>query len=446
MAAVADCASWARAHGHPVHAVALAAAMHTVLGLDEDREPVTPAANWADTRSSDVADRLRADSESARLHQATGTPVHTQSVMVKLAWLTGSDAAGAAGAPDAGDADVGAVEKVATWCSLKDYVFACLTDVLVADHSMASGSGLQEMTTLNWYEPALRVAGISAADLPELHAPSETFPLARNVADMTGLPSGLPVVLGGGDGPLANLGVGAVKPGMAALSLGTSGALRVMHDRPRVDDQCRTFCYALDEGLWALGGAISNGGVLGQWAADTFGVAIDELLDEAEAVAPGADGLIALPYLLGERAPWWQAGLTGSLIGLRNAHGRAEITRALIEGASQQLALVRDAVTSTGAEVAQIRAAGGSFRSNVWSQVLAAALNRDLMLTDGGSGVGAGLLGWRALGGFGSLSEAADTTEVERTVRPDPEAATVMARRRPLAERAFRLIGELAEE
>lgn len=432
IAAVAECVSWAQDNGHRIEGVSFSSAMHTLLGLDAAGKPVTPAFNWADTRAAEVATNLRADPDkAATLHRTTGTPVHTQSVMVKLAWLTGSRT------DLSGDA--------AYWCALKDYVVHAFVDEFVTEHSMASGTGLQDMESLEWHEEALRVAGIRADQLPTLRAPTDTLPLAARAAEATGLPEGLPVVLGGGDGPLGNLGVGAINPGVAGLSLGTSGALRVVCERPGVDERCRTFSYALGDGFWVIGGAVSNGAVVGQWAADTFGVELPDLLEEALKVSPGADGLLALPYLLGERAPWWEPGLTGSLLGLRRFHGRAEITRAIVEGVAQQLALVRDAVRETGTDVRAVRATGGGFRSRVWAEALAAALDIELELAEGtgGSGLGAVLLGWRALGALDSLDEAASLVRPTRTVPPDRDAARLMAQRRPRIERVHEALRDL---
>ncbi|MGW1678580.1 gluconokinase [Saccharopolyspora sp. NPDC002376] len=430
--ALAECVAWAKEHGHEVAGLSFSTAMHTLVGLDSSGAPATPAFNWADTRAAEVAARIRSDHEaSAALHRATGTPVHTQSVMVKLAWLTGSR-------PDL-------TRDVVRWCALKDFVVADFVGELVTEYSLSSGSGLQNMSTLQWHEPALEVAGIRAEQLPEIHSPTTTVPLKPQVAKAVGLPEGLPVVLGGGDGPLANLGVGAVSPGVAALSLGTSGALRVTRDKPGVDERCRTFSYALADGLWVIGGAVSNGAVAAQWASEVFGVDVADLLDEAAAVPPGADGLIALPYLLGERAPWWEPGLTGSFLGLRRSHGRAQMTRAVIEGVAQQLALVLDAVRDSGAEVHAVRATGGGFRSRVWADAIASALDIELDLAEGsgGSGLGAVLLGWRALGEFDSLARAAELVVLEGKATPNPEAARLMASRRPLVERIYETVRDL---
>ncbi len=425
--ALTETVTWARDNGYRVEGLSFSTAMHTLVGLDSSGKPLTPAFNWADTRAVEVARQLRADGDTAfDLHRATGTPVHTQSVMVKLAWLNG----------EFGSTPVETARGVTHWCALKDFVVASFVDAYVTDHSLASGSGLQDMSTLQWHDRALSVAGVRAEQLPQLRPPTDTLPLTAHMAKKTGLPEGLPVVLGGGDGPLGNLGVGAVNPGVAGLSLGTSGALRVVRGEPGIDDRCRTFCYALADGLWVVGGAVSNGGVVGAWASETFGVELPELLDEALEVPPGADGIVALPYLLGERAPWWEPGETATLLGLGRHHGRAEITRAIVEGVAQQLALVRDAVRDSGVPVDAVRATGGGFRSRVWADVIAAALDIELELAEhsGGSGLGAVLLGWRALGVLDSLDEAASLVRPSRTVAPSREAVRLMARRRDKLE------------
>jgi gluconokinase len=428
LGAVATAATACRARGDEVVGLSFSAALHTLLALDADDQPIIRALSWADTRSADTAARIRRDTEG-ELHRATGTPVHPMSPLVKLAWF--------------GEHEPELTARAVRWCGLKDFVLSRFIGRLVIDTSCASATGLMSLRTLDWHPEALRVAGVSAAALPELVAPTTVFRLSAPVA---GLPAGLPVIAGAGDGPLANLAVGAVRPGTAALSLGTSGALRVAHDEAAVDKDCALFCYGLADGLWVLGGAISNGGVVGQWAAELFGpTPIAQLLAEAERVAPGADGVIAVPHLLGERAPWWDAAGHGALIGLRREHGRAQLTRALVEGVGYQLAMVRDAVLAAGAEIAEVRATGGAFRGPLWAEVLAAALGTDLLVGSdtAGSGFGAALLGWRALGGLASLADAADLGGPSVTVRPDPVAAQWMADARPGVDEIFRIVRSL---
>lgn len=428
--AVRECVRLCEARGHRVCGLSFSAAMHTLLALDAAGDPLTPALSWADSRSAEITRRIRAES-GTELHRATGTPVHPMSPLTKLAWFAAHEPEVFRGA------DV--------WCGLKDFVLSRFTGRLVMDLSCASATGLLDIHTSAWHPPALKTAQVSERRLPELVQPGTVLPLTPEAAGLLGLPAGLPVVAGAGDGPLANLAVGAVRPGTAALSLGTSGALRVIRDRPGVDERCRVFCYYLADGLWVLGGAVSNAGVVAQWAAETFGgVPIGELLAEAERVGPGADGLLALPHLLGERAPWWDPDTRGALVGLRRRHSRAAITRAMVEGVGQQLALVRDSVLATGARVDTVRATGGALRAPLWEQVLAAALGMPLEITDdtAGSGYGAALLAWHALGALPSLSSA-QWARPRRTVRPDPAAARQMAATRHVTERLYELLGGL---
>ena len=416
--AIAECA-----RDKNVRAISFSAAMHTLLALDAEHRPLTPALSWADQRAADTARVLQP--HAADLHRATGTPVHPMSPLVKLAWFSEHE-------PDL-------ARRAAHWLGLKDYVVYRLTGQLVTDHSCASGTGLLDLRTLDWYPPALALAGIEATQLPELRPPTDILPLTAHI---DGLPTDVPVVLGAADGPLANLGTGAVRPGMAALSLGTSGALRVIADRPGIDDAGRIFCYALAEGLWVRGGAISNGGAVAAWAARTFDTDLTDLLAQADK-ADAAD-LLALPYLLGERAPWWEPDPRGAILGLRHEHGPAELTRALIEGVGQQLALVAEAVPDIG----EIRATGGAFRAPIWGKIIAAALNRPLRMTAdaGGSGLGAALLGWHAIGELDSLADTADLITPTETIHPDPALAAALARRRPLVERAHRAVREIITE
>jgi gluconokinase len=432
--AVRESAGLCAGRGLTVVALSFSAALHTLLALDSSGEPLTSALSWADTRAAGIAGRLRAAGGADALHRVTGTPVHSMSPLTKLAWFTAHE-------PDL-------VRRTATWCGLKDYVLSRFTGRLVTDLSCASATGLLDMRTTRWHGPALDIAGVSGDRLPQLVQPTAVFTLLPEAAAALGLPAGLPVVAGAGDGPLASLAVGAIEPATAALSLGTSGALRVVRDRPGVDERCRVFCYYLTDGLWVLGGAVSNAGVVAQWAAESFGGAdVADLLKEAAQVEPGAEGLIALPHLLGERAPWWDPDARGALIGLRRGHGRAHMTRAMIEGVGQQLALVRDSLLAADAPITSVRATGGALRSPLWAEIVAAALDMPLEITDdaAGSGFGAALLARHALGDLPSLTSPVPGARAHRTVIPDPTVARRLAETRSLSEQLFQLLRGVQE-
>jgi gluconokinase len=377
--------------------VACSTAMHGIVALDADDRPLTPLLTWADTRAVAQADRLKA--EHPDLHDRTGTPLHPMSPLAKLVWFRECEPETHAAAR--------------RWVGLKELVLHRLGGRWVVDWSVASGTGLLDLATLDWCSEALELAGVRREQLAELVAPDE------RVTDG--------VIAGGGDGPLANLGVGAVRPGVAACSIGTSGALRLMVERPVVDPMRRVFCYALTPDRWAVGGAINNGGVVLEWVREALAPELDirALLDLASTAPPGCDGLLMAPYLLSERAPHWDAHATGAYVGLRRRHGRAHLVRAALEGVCEQLHLVLDSLEAAGQEVHEIRATGGFARSQFWRQLLADVLGRPIGFPESheGSGFGAALLGLQALGAIESLDVAADLVRIADVVEPDPQAA-----------------------
>jgi gluconokinase len=380
---------------------ALSSAMHSLVGVDAEGTPLTPLITWADTRATEQAERLRR--EHPHLHARTGTPLHPMAPLAKLCWLR--------------EHEPHTHADVARWCGIKELVLHRLTGEWVMDHSIASGTGLMALGTLDWDPEALELAGITPDRLPRL------VPVTERLGDL---------VVGAGDGPLANLGVGAVRPGVAAVSIGTSGALRVIVEDPAVDERGRVFCYALTPGRWVVGGALNNGGIVLEWAGHAFGGADAEtLLAEAAAVPPGSDGLLMLPYLLGERAPRWDAHGRGAYLGLTHAHGRGHLVRAALEGVCLQLALVLASVRDAGHEVRELRATGGFARSPLWRQMLADALGMPVGFPGGhqGSAFGAALVGMEAMGEIASIELAADLVTIDQVVEPDAGAAAVYARR-----------------
>ncbi|MFC7550858.1 gluconokinase [Plantactinospora sp. GCM10030261] len=405
----------------PPAGMSFSTAMHSLIGLDVDGHPLTPSITWADSRASEQAERLRATAGGLDLHRRTGTPLHPMAPLPKLVWYA--------------EREPELFARVTHWVGIKDYVLRRLCGTLLTDYSAASGTGLFDLAGRRWDAEALRVAGIDEGQLPRL-APSTTVlgGLTPAAAEATGLPPDVPVVLGAADGPLANLGLGAVRPGVVACSIGTSGAMRVMVERPSVDPLGRVFCYALTEDRWVVGGAINNGGIVLGWAGDALAPdlgdgAEEELLALAATAPAGSGGLLMLPYLLSERAPHWSALPRGAYVGLTHAHRREHLIRAAIEGVCLQLAVVLDSVRAAGNEVREIRASGGFARSPLWRQTLADVLGVEVRFPVGheGSGFGAALLGMQALGMVPSIEVAAELVEIEETVRPDPEAAAVYA-------------------
>ena len=437
--ALVDVARQCRDNGDRVVAVSLSAFLHGLVPMDAAGRPLGPLVTWADGRAGAQSEQIVAAGRARALQARTGTPVHPMSPLTKLAWWKATDP--------------GTLRDTPRWGGVKEVVLAGLArEPFLLDLSVASGTGLYDIHQRRWDPEALEIAGVRPDQLAEVVPTTRTLRLADEVARAAGLPAGTPLIIGAADGPLANLGVGATPAGVAAVSLGTSGAMRTVVDAPTADKAGRLFCYALTEDRWVIGGAINNAGSVVRWAGQTFAGSFDRpaaegedadvrdaaLLLEAAGVAPGSDGLLCLPYLLGERAPWWRAGLRGAYLGLRREHGRAHLVRAAVEGVCQQLALVRDTFADEGITVNEIRATGGAVASDLWVNTLAAATDLPVAIADTpeGTALGACLLGLHALGELPDLDHAADLITIGEPTRPDPDNAALYARLRPLVEKS----------
>jgi gluconokinase len=388
--------------GLPADAVSLGTAMHGLIGLDAAQSPVTPLLTWADGRAAAQARALR--DRAAELLARTGTPVHPMSPLVKIRWFHECEPETAA--------------RVRWWVGLKDYLVYRLTGELVTEFSSASATGLLDLSTLEWDPEAVSLAGTTIDHLPPVRSPWDVLRCGE-----------LPVVLGAADGPLGNLGTGALAPGVASVSLCTSGAVRMVIGAPRADPGGALFCYALTEDAWVLGGAISNGGIAVRWAGEALDVAGDEaVLELAASVPPGSEGLAMLPYLLSERAPLWDPEIPGAVLGLRRRHTRAHLVRAAIEGVCVQLATIVDRLDALE-PVTEVRITGGAFRSALWRDILAATLNRPLLATGDAEGTarGAAALGLVALDEAPDLEAALELLPGPATERVEPDPVLVDA-------------------
>jgi gluconokinase len=404
-----------------VLAVSVSTAMHGLIGLDARLRPLTPLVTWADSRAGEEARELRRSGQALDLLRRTGTPVHPMSPLVKLIWFSRH-------APEL-------ARRVRWWVGLKDYVLHHLTGELVTELSSASATGLLDVQTRDWDLAAVRLCGIEPGQLPAVLPTTTVLRLSAPAAGRTALPEGLPVAVGAADGPLGNLGTGAIEPGVAGLSLGTSGAVRMAVPRPSFDPAGRLFCYALTDDLWLSGGAVSNGGIILRWAGEAFapdlladGHADPELLALAARVPVGSEGLVMLPYVLSERAPLWDPDIPGAFLGVRHHHTRNHFIRAAVEGVCLQVSAIVNALESVS-PVRSVRATGGAFRSELWQQAMAGMLARPLSIMGGsggsggvgpagraggaggaagagGTALGAAALGWYALGGAPDLAAA----------------------------------------
>ncbi|HTW84674.1 MAG TPA: gluconokinase [Candidatus Sulfotelmatobacter sp.] len=314
-----------RMRGNEVAAIGFSSAMHGVLCVDEGGEPISRAITWLDRRAHAIADAWRADGTAAALYARTGAPMHPMLPIAKLRWLA--------------EHDPQLVARTRRFVGLKELVVFRWTGEWLVDHGIASATGMFDARARGWDPPALALAHVDADHLSTPAPPSTALRAFRpTVARELGLGGDAAVVLASADGPLANIGVGAYGAGNVALTLGTSGAVRVLADQPLLDAQGRTFCYCADDTRYVVGGPTSAAGASLDWifALLLAEVAKDErfahAVELAEQIAPGAGGVTVLPFFGGERAPYWNSELRGSFEGLDLSHDRRAILRAGFEG------------------------------------------------------------------------------------------------------------------
>ncbi len=429
--------------------VSFSAAMHSVIAVDAAGEPLSPCITWADTRSAAWADRLRREGGD-EIYRRTGTPIHPMSPLAKLAWLR--------------DTQPELFARAARFVSVKEYVFNRFFKRFVVDHSIASATGLFDIAKLDWDPQALAAAGITRERLSAPVPTSHTIEgLDPEIARRTRLAPGTPFVVGANDGALANLGVNAIRPGVVAVTIGTSGAIRTVVDRPVLDPGGRLFCYVLAPGLWVMGGPVNSGGMILRWLRDEFAAAevetakrlgldpYDVLTQIAERVAPGSGGLLFHPYLAGERAPLWNADARGSFFGLALHHRKEHMIRAVLEGVVFNLLAVLRIIEETGVRTGQVLASGGFTRSRLWRQIMADVFNREVVVASAreSSCMGAAVLGLHAIGAIPSLDAVAGMLGETESCLPQPgnverygRLADIFVRLPGLLHGAYREIAE----
>ncbi|WNQ14346.1 gluconokinase [Paenibacillus aurantius] len=413
--------------------VSFSSAMHSLIAIDGDGRPLTRCITWADNRSAAWSDKLKREWNGDAVYQRTGTPVHPMSPLTKLIWLREEE-------PEL-------FARARKFISIKEYVHEKLFGEYVVDHSIASATGLMNLEKLDWDEEALRLAGITPDRLSRLVPTTYALKGLNAVyAEEMGLPEGVPFIVGASDGVLSNLGVNAIQPGVVAATIGTSGAIRTVIDRPETDPKGRIFCYALTEKQWVIGGPVNNGGILFRWARDEFaasevetarrlGISSYDLLTQmASRVRPGSDGLLFHPFLTGERAPLWNPSARGSFFGLTMHHGKEHMIRAVLEGVIFNLYTVLLAMEERMGRPHKIHATGGFARSPLWRQMMADIFDQEVIVPESyeSSCLGAAVLGLYAIGAVDSLDVVSGMVGATHRHTPDKRNAEVYHKLLPI--------------
>ena len=406
-------------NGDAVKAVGLTGQMHGLVMMDEKGDVLRPAILWNDQRTAEECDEITRKVGFDKLLSVCGNKALTGFTAPKILWVRNHE-------PEV-------YKKTAHILLPKDYVRYQLTGDYAVDHADGSGMILYDLQKRTWSKEMLGILDIPEKWLPKTYEGCEvTGVVSAKAAELTGLKAGTPVVGGGGDQAAQAVGVGAVTPGIVALTLGTSGVVFASTPSPLVEPEGRlhAFCHSVP-GTWHFMGVMLSAAGSLRWYRDTFapGMGYDELLAPAADVPAGSEGLLFLPYLTGERTPHPDPLARGAFVGLTVRHTKAHITRSVIEGVSFGLRDSMELIKKAGlGEIKQVRVSGGGARSPLWRQMLSDVMDSELVTvnTTEGAAFGAALLAGVGAGVWKTVEEscAATIKTMEKTV-PNNETVKV---------------------
>ena len=395
-------------------AVAFSAAMHSIVAVDKNGKPLTNALIWADNRAEKQAELFKKSKISQAIFKATGTPIHPLSPLLKLMWLCENQPT---------------IFSEANWfCSIKEFIFNKLFNKKIIDVSIASATGLMETETGEWHKPSLKLAKINKNKLSKIVSPYHIEHLKRN--DFLPEWANVPFVIGASDGTLSSLAAGAMAENLTTITIGTSGAVRRMSKkRPlsiNAEKPSKLFTYRLDETHFVVGGATNNGGIALEWLSKkVLQNEVNDLMELAKTVEIGSEGLVFIPFILGERALIWDANVRGAFLNVGFEHTQAHFVRATLEGILFNIQHIHAAIEHELSPSSAIFADGGFVQSPFWVQMLADITQRPIHTRvgeDGGS-LGAIMMAMKAVGLCADLSEITKILTPTTVVLPSENAS-----------------------
>jgi xylulokinase len=398
--------------------------MHGAVFLDAQGQVIRPALLWNDQRTAAECAEITERVGTERLIAIAGNPALTGFQAPKILWLRNHEPEHYA--------------RLAQVLLPKDYIRLLLTGARAADASDAAGTLLLDLQARDWSDEILGALNIPREWLPRVYeGPEITGTLLPEVASELGLPAGLPVVAGGGDNAAAAVGTGVVRAGVVSSSIGTSGVLFAHSDTVALDPHGRlhTFCHAVPGQYHLMAVTLAAGGAF-QWLRNTLNVqtlerstvqrlTYEDLTQMAVAVPPGAEGLLFLPYLTGERTPHLDPLARGAFVGLTTRHTAAHMIRAVMEGVVFSLRDGLEIMRGLNVPIGEVRATGGGGRSPLWRQMQADIYGAPVasLAAEEGPAYGAALLAGVGAGVFADVNEAVERcVKVSGATQPDTAA------------------------
>ncbi len=425
-----------------IAAVCFSGHMMGCLPVDRNGTPLANHMLYCDQRAKTSIDRLLEKLSVREIYAITGHRPNPTLTNPKVMWLKEN-------ARDIYD-------QTYKFLQAKDYINFRLTGNMYSDYNDASGTLVFDLNTLDWSDTILEASGIDRDKYPEA-VPSATVigEVTAEAAKATGIKAGTPVVAGTGDGGAANIGIGAIEPGITYCNLGSSSWISSSSTEMLDDPEMAIFTLAHPiEGLLQPTGPMMTGGRSFNWLKDELAHAETieaaknssspyELINRLiETSPPGARGLLFMPYLLGERSPWWNSMSKGGILGLSLEHTRADIFRAIIEGISANLGLILE-VFANNQSFDRVRAIGGGAQGELWCQVLADTFNRHIEVPnvlEGASSMGAAIIGGVGVGALPSFAAVDRFIKIQRTTAPNPENIQIYKAKKEALRRVYTVL------
>lgn len=416
--------------------------------VDKNGESLGRALIWADQRGVNQAERLTSKLGKEYIYQTVGHRPSASYSAAKIMWIKDNEPA--------------RFKRIYKVLQAKDFIAARMTGNFYTDYSDASGTNLFDLNNLTWSDEIIEAAGLSKDILPEA-VPSTKIvgKLKKSAALELGLTEGIPIVIGGGDGCCAAAGAGVIAPGTTYHYLGSSSWIGIATGKPIIDPLMRTFNWVhVVPGLYSPTGTMQAAGASYQWARDVLcpteikeaeekGISPYQIMDGKSAKIPaGSNNLLYLPYLMGERSPYWNPSAKGAFIGLTIKHTREHMIRSVMEGVALNMRIIMNSFIEQGAEIDKIRLIGGGAKGNVWRGILADVFNKTIVipnLLDEATSMGAALIGGVGVGiydGFGFVNKMFKIKEI---VNPDENNSKIYNRIYSAFKDAYKGLKEVYE-
>lgn len=404
-----------------IGAVSFSGQMHGSVFLDETDKIIRPALLWCDQRTEKQCVEITEKIGKERLIELVCNPAVTGFTFPKVLWLRENE-------PENW-------RKVRTVLLPKDYIRLKLSGDKASDAADSSGTLLFDVQNRRWSGEMLAAFEIDAQILPKVYESIEiTGTISESGAKETGLKKGTPVVAGAGDNAAGAIGMGVCRVGKVSATIGTSGVIFAVSDKPRLDLQGRihTLCHAIPN-RWHNTGVTLSAGLSLKWFRENFGDggSYDELVADAEKIPSGSDGAIWLPYLMGERAPYLDPNARAAFVGITASHTKAHFTRAVLEGVAFSLRDSLEIFKESGVEVSSVRLGGGGAKSRLWRQIQADVYQKpvEIIEADEGAAFGAAILAGVGAGAWKTVDEACEKAiKVTETIEPNPESSEKLNR------------------